>query len=337
MCKDKIMSRCMLGNMEEGTGVVIGWDPGMETFFVQVHNYQLPERESIVLWTGGVDGRIHDVPDELINLIRPHAAKHDAQTLRDELMKDKAANDGDRCYGFGDDGALEDEEDRADDPMGDALPIMPTVRRPQTLHRPRAYSPDIFRDDMPKAAGTAVAHIEGRLRDVAGYVADFAEALDLFDFVPPEKHPWKLIAAKDGALCIYHFFRTLRAIDANLRQGCPELLALLPNSCFKRAAELRRAHFKNYEQVRDGVGHVADLVATRQDFQRNSFTPGVLALPSVKGRTFSMSVKGEMVSYDISGQTLAVLIQIQDAIFDGFEEASKKLRNRHWARLRARE
>ena len=109
------MSRCILDDEAKDTGVVIGWDPGTETFFAQVHNYRLPERDSSVRWTGSVDGRTYDVPDELIKLIQPYAAKHDPQVLRRELMKDKAADDGERKYGFDKDGALEEPETWGDE------------------------------------------------------------------------------------------------------------------------------------------------------------------------------------------------------------------------------
>lgn len=106
------MSRCNLDDEDQDVSVIIGWDPGTNSFFAQVDDYKRAkaarkaeraeheiERACEVLRTGGFD-KIYHNPDELIELIRPYGCPHDPHILRRELMRDKASDDGDRQYGF---------------------------------------------------------------------------------------------------------------------------------------------------------------------------------------------------------------------------------------------
>ena len=101
------MSRCVLDDERRGTGVVIGWDPGAQSFFVQVWDYKLArtlrkagvheDDAGLLLWTGGFD-RIWTRPDELIEAIQPYACMHDKERLRQELLTDQEKDDGNRNY-----------------------------------------------------------------------------------------------------------------------------------------------------------------------------------------------------------------------------------------------
>jgi hypothetical protein len=104
------MSRCVLDDEERQIEVVIGWDPGAETFFARIYDRNKGiaarkagateiemEEAGLVLWTGGFD-RIYVEPDLLIAAIRPYAQPFNAEILRDELIQDQASNEGDRNY-----------------------------------------------------------------------------------------------------------------------------------------------------------------------------------------------------------------------------------------------
>jgi hypothetical protein len=69
------MSRCVLDSDE--FEVVIGWDPPLRTFFVQVFDKKNDgeDFEKLVLWKGAGE-RVYREPDELIEVIQPYACRH---------------------------------------------------------------------------------------------------------------------------------------------------------------------------------------------------------------------------------------------------------------------
>lgn len=104
------MSRCVLDDEDEDIEIVIGWDPGMGSFFARIFNNQLArsarqdgrteqeiEEAGLVLWTGGYD-RMYETPDTLIEAVTQVTKPLNKEILRRELLQDKARDDGDRTY-----------------------------------------------------------------------------------------------------------------------------------------------------------------------------------------------------------------------------------------------
>lgn len=149
---------------------------------------------------------------------------------------------------------------------------------------------------------------------------------------------WQVIAARDGAMTIYHFFMNLNGINEQLRLECPELLSVIPQHRFKTISRLRKKYFKEFEKLRHAIGHRGELQSSLKEFIRNSLD-GFLFLPSLlEGRTFSMTIEGRAVSYDISDETLSRLREIQADLFAAFNEAGRILEEKHYlAQLRLRE
>lgn len=87
------MSRCVLDNEETGCEVVIGWDPGLRTFFSQVIQ---PGDEEPSVWLGWRPGE-HEDPDVPMREILPYACQCDQDILRANLLQDKLGND-ERTY-----------------------------------------------------------------------------------------------------------------------------------------------------------------------------------------------------------------------------------------------
>lgn len=85
------MSRCNLDYPEHQLEIVIGWDPGLETFFAQVKDLTLPDGADHLLWEG-TDYRAYPDPDPLIDAIEPFAPPFDRAGLRRELLRDRANN-----------------------------------------------------------------------------------------------------------------------------------------------------------------------------------------------------------------------------------------------------
>lgn len=119
------MSRCVLDNETLRTEVVIGWDPGIQSFFARVWDRTLFDQQKassdidepgLQFWTGNGD-RSWRHPDKLIELIQPYACSHDAAQLRIELLADQQT-DNERSYSL-----CDDEEPESDLPE-DWTPIV---------------------------------------------------------------------------------------------------------------------------------------------------------------------------------------------------------------------
>ena len=78
------MSRCVLDNREHE--VVIGWDPGICSFFVQVLHLGADEP---FIWKGN-GGSTFNTPDPLIDIAEQYGSPFDRNVLRQELLKDQA-------------------------------------------------------------------------------------------------------------------------------------------------------------------------------------------------------------------------------------------------------
>lgn len=94
------MSRCDVKPARSDIEVCIGWDPPLETFFAQVlTDLYEDDGPREILWEGTRFGA-HPEPDDLISMIRPHAAPFDGARLRSDLLADKES-DSERTYDIG--------------------------------------------------------------------------------------------------------------------------------------------------------------------------------------------------------------------------------------------
>lgn len=87
------MSRYVLDNEETGCEVVIGWDPGLDTFFAQVIQ---PGEDEPSIWLGAYAGEF-STPDDPIQAIIPYACNCSVEVLRFNLLQDQQNND-ERLY-----------------------------------------------------------------------------------------------------------------------------------------------------------------------------------------------------------------------------------------------
>ena len=105
------MSRCNLSNRKLNTEVYIGWDPGLQTYFCSVFDYNLGggvESEPIIQF-GSRSGEVSCCAEPLLDVIMPYTCSFDRTTLLAMLKEDREAN-SERIYGF-DDEVEDDEED----------------------------------------------------------------------------------------------------------------------------------------------------------------------------------------------------------------------------------
>lgn len=59
---------------------IFGWDQPLMSFFLQLHNLDLPEEERIISWAGStVNDRLYEV-EELVQMANQHGLDIDSQT-----------------------------------------------------------------------------------------------------------------------------------------------------------------------------------------------------------------------------------------------------------------
>jgi hypothetical protein len=142
---------------------------------------------------------------------------------------------------------------------------------------------------------------------------------------------WKHLATRDGAMTIFHFAKTLIAAKAIFGKA-PTLKSKINLDASKKSGRLFNTYFPDFETIRHTIAHTAELKeslekrdnsAINSGFQQGGLTiaEGTNTLVSgvIGGRTFSSSIDGKMVSYDLSNETLAKLKEVQDQFLIAFE------------------
>lgn len=142
---------------------------------------------------------------------------------------------------------------------------------------------------------------------------------------------WKIIAQENGALQIYHFRQVIEAILLNLN-NCPSLAPKVDAARFRLIRRRYNAKFQLHEEMRDAIGHAAELTATPQDWERNAVSSGSYSPPGTEtlggGRTvarrvsirswYSTTKDGKMPTYSLSAATLDDLRCFRDDILELF-------------------
>lgn len=143
---------------------------------------------------------------------------------------------------------------------------------------------------------------------------------------------WREMAARDGAISIYHFGQTTEAINDNL-PTCPSLNKHVNRDALKIAFKLFRARFPRYEMIRHVVGHAAEWAGTSGLRKRHSHkgqwkggpageeltlaneTGELQFLGSLVGNKFYVSHDGKVYDYEVSPTTLEKMRSIRRAIY----------------------
>lgn len=138
---------------------------------------------------------------------------------------------------------------------------------------------------------------------------------------------WIAIAVRDAAMTVDHFEHLRRRINEGAKK-IPTIAALVDQAQLKKAGDLFRQSFPDFEAIRDAVAHQSERSSSEQEIEKHSFsgafkrpgidlggTKGTYTLQS--GRTLRMSWKGRMVEFSADEATLDRLISVQQAVFRG--------------------
>ena len=204
-------------------------------------------------------------------------------------------------------------------------------------HLPRHLVPSIPKirlASLPLEERESADFISVLLAELVSYSYDFWAALNLFDYAST-KLPgvqdmdieqkqlftrWLLIAAKDGAMTIYHFGETLDLIRGGLKD-CPTLRELTHIDDLKSADKDFDKLFPNYVRLRHAIAHEAVVAKTPREKYIDTDNEAVFITATVDHRTFKAHWNGRDAEYDISSETLDNLNTMIDRVMRAFSRA----------------
>lgn len=186
----------------------------------------------------------------------------------------------------------------------------------------------------PETERVHIAHIERELMSLSRYVDDFGAAVSLFYFcrqfnikVTAE---WQFVAARDGAMSIYHVAKAIEGIRSCFRD-CPVYKGAVDHSKLREAAKGLQATFPGYERLRHAIAHSAELRRNVEHASKNAtqgpfedFGIAVVAGSSItvnnglNGNTFFTSIEGIMASYEVTHASLRALSRTLETFESGF-------------------
>lgn len=208
--------------------------------------------------------------------------------------------------------------------------------------------PDIHIAALPENEREAARYIGGNLRFVrsssealyhAAVLCDHCDKiyLEANDSWQSVFHGWMLMAARDGAMTIYHYGMSVQAIDALLKQ-CPALEALVDQDALKQSRKLFSESFPSFALIRHAVAHAGDVGKNPAWFNKHAsgdgfeipnltIEPGgsVLIGSILTGRSFTTTFAKKHVTYDLNRQSVIALSKAMEALFAAFRPAERKM------------
>lgn len=212
--------------------------------------------------------------------------------------------------------------------------------------------PQIKIADLPKEEQALGWSIETGLLSLGRYTKTFREALSLFQFCQAQQSAsymnqnmnhesfpdiqifsgWSLVAARDGAMSIYHFMCAMECVKACLHR-CPTLKANFNPKTSKEATKLFSANFPHCEQMRHAIAHQAELTESPEKFSKNAYTgsfngkgikldkvANVMISDYLDNDVYHTTINGSIISYYISETTYNYLYEIKNKLYSAFEK-----------------
>lgn len=195
------------------------------------------------------------------------------------------------------------------------------------------------------------------LNSLFGYVNDLRAAVDLFqtsmdEFMAMHRagksaeserfSGWKGIAARDGAMTLYHFGKVWTDIPGQIARS-PTLAKLVDREALKAGGNAFENGFPQWAGIRKGVAHRGDFGKSAARRKEHSVTsalklPGVDIVPtggtyftnSIVDSTYFCTVEGKVVQYDVTPETANRLQSVFNAICAPIEDARRRGSSSFW-------
>ena len=207
--------------------------------------------------------------------------------------------------------------------------------------------PKIDRSSIPVQEMPSFLHIQTLLAELGLYERHLLLAVYLYEYSTQAAHEitdfaklewalwttggWQSMAARDGAMTIYHFGCAIDGIKNSLPTS-PALNGKVDRRKLKDGSNIYRTSFPGYLALRHVVAHVADFSQTlekktshsvkgpfRKGLFRSDDPNGVTWLGgNMNGCTYAVTYEGEAFTYDLSRETVAKLRSIKNRIYSAF-------------------
>lgn len=154
----------------------------------------------------------------------------------------------------------------------------------------------------------------------------------------PARFGWQKIAARDGAISIYHFGCVLDGIKASL-PTCPTVNAHVDHGIIRLARKDYRRAFPHYERIRHVVAHSADFISTTKNRERHSrrgafkAKAGTVGVEinddqrvtqfsgNLYGNSYFITYDGEAYGYALSQDSADTMQIAKDRVYSAFGDA----------------
>lgn len=177
--------------------------------------------------------------------------------------------------------------------------------------------------------------VEDHLGRLVRYAEDFSAALSLFNFCDRFDRSltgnWSFVAARDGAMTIYHIGKTMELTRAALKRA-PTLAGLALRDPLSEAGKKYRSSFPTFEKMRHAVSHSSELYQNKEKHTQNAFSgdydDGFISLEGVSravvsnsllGRKYTNTIDGKIISYEISAATKVVVYECVNTFVSAFK------------------
>ncbi len=207
--------------------------------------------------------------------------------------------------------------------------------------------PTIDRSGIPVQEMPSFLHIQTLLAELGLYERRLLLAVYLYEYSSQAAHEitdfatlewalwttggWQSIAARDGAMTIYHFGCAIEGIKNGLPTS-PTLNGRVDRRKLKDGSNIYRTSFPGYLALRHVVAHVADFAQTLEKKTSHSvkgpFGKGLFRSDdpngvtwlggNMNGCTYAVTYEGEAFTYDLSRETVAKLRSIRNRIYSAF-------------------
>jgi hypothetical protein len=224
------------------------------------------------------------------------------------------------------------------------------------------YQPHITIERLPEAEREYGQLLNNLIRNLNYHVRAFAAALTLYEYAttesgnertkelekptPPPGHApysevldsWRYVAARDGALTLYHFQRTFEGIKPALDR-CPTVASLIDETSLVEGRRIFRRRFPHTVQIRKAVSHLADLASSVDGFDEHAFSGSykgpvggisfknkqVIIVDLLQGNVFTTTFEKKILTYELSEESLEQLRLSGETIWNAFDAPTIKL------------
>jgi hypothetical protein len=192
---------------------------------------------------------------------------------------------------------------------------------------------------VPRAEEAATERALMNLLGIGTFIRHFGAALKLFDLAfgqlqlsvsdrTVDLHTaadWAHIAARDGALQIYHVGAVMEGLGVALREA-PTLLGMIDSSKRRDGFRQFRRDFPSYKEIRDAIGHSFEEVAETVTAMKAHLAPGPVQIigGGLNERKYTVTFKGQQHAYEISQESLEKLTAAYGLFLSAFEDAWQK-------------